>query len=51
MQVQVADSAEVVEHQLPDQVVALALEVLVREEMTGAYHEQFPWKLHDIRLM
>lgn len=42
IEVQVSDASKVVEDHLSDEVVALALQVLVREEVSGADHEQFP---------
>lgn len=41
VKMQVGQSTDVVEDRLANEVVALALEILVREEVTRADYEQF----------
>lgn len=47
---QISDTAEAVEHHLPDEVIALALQILIREEMTRANHEQLSWEIKRLKL-
>ena len=44
VEMQVGHASEVVEYHLPDEVIALALKVLVREEVARAYDEEFTWE-------